>query len=194
MEGIRSFIAVEVPQPLRAKLDEVQRELKRADADVRWVRPESIHLTLKFLGSVTGEELEKLAGVIAPIVSSWMPFEVRLHGLGCFPSSRNPRIVWVGIEPGGVEASSLQKAIENQAADVGFPPETRPFKPHLTVGRVRSSRGIGSLAQAVENHRDVEIGSFRVNEVYLFKSELKPSGAVYTKLQTFPMGKSGTGG
>ena len=194
MEGLRSFIALEVPQPLRAKLDEVQRELKRADADVRWVRPESIHLTLKFLGSVTGEELEKLAGVIAPIVSLWMPFEVRLYGLGCFPSSRNPRIVWVGIEPGGVEASSLQKAVENQAADVGFPPETRPFKPHLTLGRVRSSRGKGSLAQAVENHRDVEIGSFRVNEVYLFKSELKPSGAVYTKLQTFPMGKSGTGG
>jgi 2'-5' RNA ligase len=194
MEGIRSFIAVEVPQPLRAKLDEVQRELKRADADVRWVRPENIHLTLKFLGSVTGEELEKLAGVIAPIISSWTPFEVRLHGLGCFPSSRNPRIVWVGIERGSVEASSLQKAVENQAADVGFPSETRPFKPHLTLGRVRSPQGKDSLAQAVENHQDVEIGSFRVNEVYLFKSELKPSGAVYTKLQTFPMGKPGTDG
>jgi len=194
MEGIRSFIAVEVPEPLRAKLDEVQRDLKRTDADVRWVRPESIHLTLKFLGSVTGEELEKLAGVVAPIVSSWVPFEVHLHGLGCFPSTRNPRIVWVGIEQGSVEALSLQKAVENQAADVGFPPETRSFKPHLTLGRVRSSRGKGSLAQTVEDHRDVEIGSFRVNEVYLFKSELKPSGAVYTKLQTFPLGKSGTGG
>jgi len=189
MEGIRSFIAVEIPEPLRAKLDGVQRELKRADADVRWVRPESIHLTLKFLGSVTEEELEKLAGVIAPIISSWVPFEVRLQGIGCFPSCRNPRIVWLGIEQGSAEASSLQKAVENQAADVGFPPETRAFKPHLTLGRVRSSRGKGSLAQVVENHREVEIGSFRVNEVYLFKSELKPSGAVYTKLQTFPLGK-----
>ena len=189
MEGIRSFIAVEVPQSLRAKLEEVQRELKRADADVRWMRSESIHLTLKFLGSVSGEELEKLAGGIAPIISSWAPFGVRLHGLGCFPSSRNPRIVWVGMEQGSAEAVSLQKAVENRAAEVGFPPETRPFKPHLTLGRVRSSRGKGSLVQAVENHRDVEIGSFRVNEVYLFKSELKPSGAVYTKLQTFPMGE-----
>ena len=188
MEGIRSFIAVEVPQSLRAKLEEVQRELKRADADVRWVRPESIHLTLKFLGSVTGEELEKLAGGIAPIISSWVPFEVRLHGLGCFPSSRNPRVVWVGMEQGSAEASSLQKAVENRAAEVGFAPETRPFKPHLTLGRVRSSRGKVSLAQAVENHRDVEIGGFWVDEVYLFKSELKPSGAVYTKLHTFPMG------
>ena len=189
MEGIRSFIAVEVPEPLRARMEELQSELKRANADVRWVRPESIHLTLKFLGSVSGEELEKLAAGIAPIISSWIPFEVRLHGLGCFPSSRNPRIVWVGIEQGSVEASSLQKAVENQAAEVGFPPETRPFKPHLTLGRFRSSRGKGSLAQAVENLRDAEIGSFRVNDVYLFKSELKPSGAVYTKLQTFPMGE-----
>jgi 2'-5' RNA ligase len=194
MEGIRSFIAVEIPQSLRAKLEEVQRELKRADADVRWVRPESIHLTLKFLGSVSGGELEKLGGSIAPIISSWAPFEVRLHGLGCFPSSRSPRIVWVGIEQGSAEALSLQKAVENRAAEVGFPPETRPFKPHLTLGRIRSSKGKASLAQAVENLRDVEIGSYPVNEVYLFKSELKPSGAVYTKLQTFPMGKSGPGG
>ena len=189
MEEIRSFIAVEVPQHLRAKLEEVQRELKRADADVRWVRPESIHLTLKFLGSISGEELEKLAGVIAPIIPLWAPFEVRLHGLGCFPSSRSPRIVWVGIEQGSAEASSLQKAVENQAAGVGFPPETRPFKPHLTLGRIRSSKGKDSLAQAVENRRDVAIGSFWVNEVYLFKSELKPSGAIYTKLRTFPMGE-----
>jgi 2'-5' RNA ligase len=194
MEGIRSFIAVEVPEPLRARMEELQSELKRANADVRWVRLESIHLTLKFLGSISGEELEKLAGVIAPIVSSWAPFEVRLHGLGCFPSSRNPRIVWVGIEQGGAEASSLQKAVENQAAEVGFPPEARPFKPHLTLGRIRSSKGKGTLAQAVENRQDVEIGSFSVNEVHLFKSELNPSGAVYTKLRTFSMGKSGMGG
>jgi 2'-5' RNA ligase len=194
MEGIRSFIAVEIPQSLRAKLEEVQRELKRADADVRWVRPESIHLTLKFLGSVSGGELEKLGGSIAPIISSWVPFEVHLHGVGCFPSSRNPRIVWVGIEQGSAEASSLQTAVENRAAEVGFPPETRPFKPHLTLGRIRSSKGKASLAQGVENLRDVEIGSYPVNEVYLFKSELKPSGAIYTKLQTFPMGKSGPGG
>jgi 2'-5' RNA ligase len=170
-------------------MEELQSELKGANADVRWVRPQSIHLTLKFLGSISGEELEKLAGAIAPIVSSWAPFEVRLHGLGCFPSSRSPRIVWVGIEHGGAEASSLQKAVENQAAEVGFPPETRPFKPHLTLGRIRSSKGKGTLAQAVENRHDVEIGSFSVNEVHLFKSELKPSGAVYTKLRTFPMGE-----
>jgi len=192
VEEIRSFIAIDIPEPLRANMEELQRGLKRADADVRWVRPEGIHLTLKFLGSISEEDVEKLALVIRPVISSWAPFELRIQGLGCFPSSRNPRIVWVGIERGSVEASSLQKAIENQAIEVGFAPEARAFKPHLTLGRVRSSKGKGSLTQAIENHRDVEIGSFWANEVHLFKSELKPSGAIYKKLRTFPMGKSGT--
>jgi 2'-5' RNA ligase len=192
VEEIRSFIAIDIPEPLRAKMEELQRGLKRADADVRWVRPEGIHLTLKFLGSIREEDVEKLALVIGPAISSWAPFELRIHGLGGFPSSRNPRIVWVGIDRGSAEASSLQKAIENQATEAGFPPEPRAFKAHLTLGRVRSSKGKGSLTQAIENHRDAEIGTFWANEVHLFKSELKPSGAIYTKLRTFPMGKSGT--
>jgi 2'-5' RNA ligase len=190
MEGIRSFVAIEVPGLLRVKMGELQRELKRAEADVRWVRPEGIHLTLKFLGTISGEELEKMATAVAPVISSWVPFELRIEGLGCFPSSRNPRIVWVGIGRGSGEASSLQKAIENQAAEAGFPPEGRAFKAHLTLGRVRSPKGKDALTQAIDNHRDVEIGSFWANEVYIFKSELKPSGAIYSKLRTFPMAKS----
>ena len=166
----------------------MQRELQRAGADVKWVRPGAIHLTLKFLGSISGEDVEKLARSLGPVISLWTPFELRIRGLGCFPSGRNPRVVWVGIEQGSVEASSLQKAVEDQATEVGFPPESRAFKPHLTLGRVRSPKGKGSLTQAIENHRDVEIGFFLASEVYLFKSELKPSGAIYTKLRTFPMG------
>ncbi len=190
MEGIRSFIAIEVPQPLLARMGELQRELRRMEAGVNWVRPEGIHLTLKFLGSISAAELEKIAQAIAPVVAAWNPFELRIHGLGCFPSSRNPRVIWVGIDRGGGEASSLQKVIEDKAAEVGFPPEGRPFKPHLTLGRVRTPIGRSSLIQVMEKHKDVEIGTFPAHEVYLFKSELKPSGAVYTKLQTFPMGKN----
>ncbi len=188
MEGIRSFIAIEVPQPLLARMGELQRELRQMEAGINWVRPEGIHLTLKFLGSISAEELEKLARAVAPVVAAWKPFELRIHGLGCFPSGRNPRVIWVGIDRGGGEASSLQKVIEDTAAEVGFPREARPFKPHLTLGRVRTPRGKSSFPQVMEKHKDVEIGTFLAREVYLFKSELKPSGAVYTKLQTFPMG------
>jgi 2'-5' RNA ligase len=187
MEGIRSFIAIEVPQPLQARLGEVQRELRRTEADVKWVRPEGVHLTLKFLGSVSAEVLEKLSLAIAPVVAAKSPFDLRIHGLGCFPSSRNPRVLWVGIAQGGAETSALQKAVEDKSAELGLQPEARPFQPHLTLGRVRSPKGRGLLAEAIENHKDAEVGTFRASEVYLFKSELRPSGAVYTKLQTFRM-------
>ena len=190
MERIRSFIAIEVPQALLAKMGELQREFRRMESGINWVRPEGIHLTLKFLGSVSPEELEKLARGIAPVVAACNPFEMRIHGLGCFPSSRNPRVIWVGIDRGGGEASSLQKAIEDTATEVGFPREARPFKPHLTLGRVRTPIGRSSFVPEMEKHKEVEIGTFLAQDVYLFKSELKPSGAVYTKLQTFPMGRN----
>jgi len=187
MEEIRSFIAIEVPHPLKAKMAELQNELRSTEADVKWVRPEAVHLTLKFLGYLPGEDLEKIASAIAPSISAWEPFDLRIHGLGCFPSARSPRVLWVGIDQGEKEVSGLQDDIEKKAAEAGFPPEDRPFTAHLTLGRVRSLRGKGQLARAVEDHKDVEIGTFRASEVYLFKSELRPSGAIYTKLRTFPM-------
>jgi len=190
MEGIRSFIAIEVPQTLQARMEELQRELKRTEADVKWVRPGGIHLTLKFLGSIGLEDIEKLSLAITPVVAAWVPFEVKIFSLGCFPSTRNPRVIWLGVDRGGAEVLSLQKAIENKAAEAGFLPEPKSFKPHLTVGRVRSAKGMNPLIQAMEKHRDAEIGSFRVSEVHLFQSELKPSGAVYTKLRAFLMGKN----
>lgn len=187
MERIRSFIAIEVPQTLQAGMGELQRELKRTEADVKWVRPEGIHLTLKFLGSISLEDVEKLTSAITPVVAAWVPFELRIFSLGCFPSSRNPRVLWLGVDRGGAEVLSLQEAIENKAAEVGFLSETKPFKPHLTLGRVRSAKGMNPLIQAMEKHKDAEIGSFRVKEVHLFQSELKPSGAVHTKLRAFLM-------
>ena len=191
MEGIRSFIAIEVPELLRVKMEGVQRDLRRTGADVKWVRPEGIHLTLKFLGSISPEETEKISQAIAPIVAHWAPFFLRIRGLGCFPSARNPRIIWLGIDQGVEAVLALQKAIENGASAEGFAPEDRPFKAHLTLGRVRSPKGRAALNECLDPHKDVEIGVFRADQVYLFKSELRPSGAVYTKLCTLAMQNNG---
>ena len=154
------------------------------------MRPEGIHLTLKFLGSIRQEDVERISQAIAPIVSLWEPFEIRLHGMGGFPSNRNPRVIWVGLDRGKGELHSLQQAIERELAGLSFPPEGRAFSPHLTVGRVRSSRGKSALVELMEKYREVEIGNFLAGEVFLFRSELKPSGAVYTKLKHFPMRES----
>ena len=187
MEKVRSFIAIEIPASLRARMDEILRTLKQTEGDVKWVRPEGIHLTLKFLGPVSEETLEKVAQAVQPVVAARDAFDLQVQGLGCFPSSRNPRVVWVGIEQGKGEAAALQKLIEEKTADLGFPPESRPFSPHLTLGRVRSPRGRVSLAEAIEKNKGFEVGVFRPSEVFLFRSDLKPSGAVYTKLKNFPM-------
>ena len=187
MEGIRSFIAIEVPRLFQVRLGELQKEIKQAEADVRWVHPANIHLTLKFLGTVNNEFLEKITAILGPLIAEWKPFAVRIRGLGCFPSIRNPRVLWVGIDQGKEEVISLQGAIEGRAAEAAFAKETRPFQPHLTLGRIQSPRRRDPLAQAVENLKEAEVGIFRASEVFLFKSELRPSGAVYTKLKTFPM-------
>ncbi len=187
MDEIRAFIAIEIPQALKSSIEELQREIRRTDADVKWVRPEGIHLTLKFLGSIPQEDVKRISRALIPVISAWEPFEVRIHGMGGFPSTRNPRIVWVGLDRGKGEVHSLQQAIERQLAELSFPPEDRPFSPHLTLGRVRSSRGKSALGQVLEKHKEMEVGNFPASEVFLFQSELKPSGAVYTKLQNFRM-------
>jgi 2'-5' RNA ligase len=187
MEDIRSFIAIEVPRELKSKLEGVQRELRQTEADVKWVRPEAIHLTLKFLGSIRQEDVEKISRAVAPVVTLWEPFEVGIRGMGCFPNLRNPRVVWVGIDRGKESLSSLHQKIEKKLAELSFPPEDRSFSPHLTLGRVRSPRERAGLSQAIEKTRGVEIGIFRAREVILFRSELHPSGAVYTRLNQFPM-------
>jgi 2'-5' RNA ligase len=187
VEEIRSFIAIEIPRVLKSKIEDLQGELRRTGADVKWVQPPGIHLTLKFLGNIRPEDVERISQALEPAISVWEPFEARIHGMGGFPSSRNLRVVWVGLDRGTGELLSLQQAIETKMAELSFPPEGRPFSPHLTLGRVRSSRGKAALAQALEKQKEAEVGTFRAGEVFLFRSELKSSGAVYTKLKDFPM-------
>lgn len=190
MEAIRSFIAIEIPRELQLKLGDLQRELKQAEADIKWVDPEGIHLTLKFLGSVNQEVLEKIVRVLPPLTSEVEPFSLRIQGLGCFPSNRNPRVLWVGLQQGVEEVSRLQKEIEKRIEEMMPSSDERTFKPHLTIGRVRSPRRMGPLSRIIELQQGVEIGTFTASEVHLIKSDLRPSGAIYSKLHSFDLGKS----
>ncbi len=189
MEDIRSFIAIELPEVLRHKLKRLLEEFKDTGADVKWVRLESVHLTLKFLGSVSHEKLEKIATAVRPVVETFEPFQLTAHGIGCFPSSRNPRIVWAGLGEEGGTVARLQREIESKTADLGFPPEERPFRPHLTLGRVRSPKKRDSLVDMIEKTSQIDLGSFAADKVILFRSDLRPEGAIYTKMYEFLMKK-----
>ncbi len=185
---IRSFLAIELPKPIVRKIEEVQADLRSAQADVRWVSPEKIHLTLKFFGNIEESRIDSIFKSIEEPVRNTLPFSIRVQGIGAFPHVKNPRVIWLGLVTGSQILTSLQKQIETQLEKIGFQPEDRPFHPHLTLGRTKSSRGKDELAGRVEKHKEEEFGDFQVERVILFKSDLKPSGPIYTPLGDLRLG------
>ncbi|UCD85024.1 MAG: RNA 2',3'-cyclic phosphodiesterase [Deltaproteobacteria bacterium] len=186
MAGIRSFVAVELSPEIKDGITEIQERLRSSGADVRWVRPEGIHLTLKFLGDIEEEDIDNIAGCLKSAANGLNPFAVEIKEVGAFPNLRNPRTLWVGVTENRT-LSSLQNEVEKALEGIGFPRENRPFRPHLTLGRVKSPKLKVKLIEALEKERAQEIFSPRqmsVEELTLFQSDLRPGGAVYTKLKT----------
>lgn len=178
--GIRSFIALDIGDEVRKNLSELIDDLKNTRADIRWAKPGSIHLTLKFLGDIPPDDVDRIESAIKKASHDFEPFKIEVKGLGVFPSIKRPRIIWTGlIEPAGT-LKRLAKSIENKCAKRGYKPEKRPFKAHLTIGRVRSLKGIDALKGKIEAGAELELGAFKADSIALFKSDIKPGGAVYT--------------
>jgi 2'-5' RNA ligase len=192
MTTIRSFVAIELGDQIRQALAGLQRDLKAVmpPQTIRWISPESIHLTLQFLGDVPVNQTQPIIEALLGVCSGIASFSFDLVGLGVFPDRRRPRIVWVGIsEPGGVLAL-LQKRVGQALTPLGFPPEERAFTPHLTIGRATRRASPRDLAMAGEmvTRSDIGlIGRIDVHHVVLMKSDLKPTGAVYTPQATLPL-------
>ena len=193
MKQIRTFIAIELSQDLKDGLGRLQARLKRQvpERSVRWVRPDAIHLTLKFLGNVPTPRLTSISRAVETACHSFDQFTLELVGLGCFPNPRRPRVVWVGVrEPTGTLAR-LEKAVENELAGLGFEPEGRSFKPHLTLGRVQRKVGRSDrerLGELIAESNVGLLGDMTVTSVNVMRSDLRPSGAVYTALAYVPLG------
>jgi len=184
---MRTFVAVPLPKECQAMLDEQQRGLRSCGADVRWVAIPSIHLTLKFLGEAEPGSIARLTESLENVAKSHHGFDLRLHGLGCFPNSRNPRVLWCGIDGSTESLSQLQQEVESACASCGFAPETRPFHPHLTLGRVNGKRNLQALQDCIKIGSDLEC-SFKVDRFHLYQSTLRPQGALYTVLKTMALG------
>jgi 2'-5' RNA ligase len=184
---IRAFFAIDLPAAFIEEIRRLQGELQKAGADVRWVRPEGVHLTLKFLGEAEEKFLEGLTESVRIVCAVHPCPTLTLAGTGVFPDRRKPRVVWVGLEGDLGALAMLQYDIEWVAEAYGFKPEKRAFSPHLTLGRVRSSRGQQELLAALNGLKPSPL-SFTAAEVRLIRSDLKPSGVVYTPLQECPLG------
>jgi 2'-5' RNA ligase len=187
---LRAFIALELSTETQTALAELQQRLKMVvpPQSVRWTAPENIHLTLHFLGDVTADEVSKISDLLRAAASTCSPFTLTLGGLGCFPNTRRPRIVWTGVS-GQVEMLTKlhRKLGEGLKTEVGFTPEARPYAPHLTLGRVKDGlpqRQLSQLGQLLEQTQPQvrQVAALDVAEIYLMQSDLKPTGPVYTQL------------
>ena len=197
-DTIRSFIAIELPPAVRALLVTVQQELQEslggAARAVRWVNPDGTHLTLQFLGPVRSSQIASIRDAIEQACAAIGPIDLNLERLGTFPNPRRPRIIWVGLTGSRQDLerlNALQQAIAKRMKPLGFDPD-KSFKPHLTLGRVRDTASSGDLAAIAEimqypEEQPLFETSFEVRAVSLMRSELHPSGAVYTELAHIPL-------
>ena len=185
---IRSFLAIELPEAILRKIAEVQKELKLSHADVRWVNPENIHLTLKFFGNIDESRIDPIVKSLEGPIQTTPPFFLSIHGMGSFPHFKNPRVIWMGLLEGKEVLAALQKGMDAELKKIGFEPEERDFHPHLTLGRAKSNRGRDELVGRMEKYREEVFGNFRVERVILFRSDLKPSGPIYTLLRELKLG------
>ena len=185
---IRSFLAIELPATIQRKIGEIEGDLKATSGDVRWVNPQKIHLTLKFFGNIEESKIDSIVEAIEGPLRRTEPFPLTVRGTGAFPNLKNPRVIWMGLIDGKAILVPLQREIDASLEKVGFQPEDRPFRPHLTLGRVKSNRGKHDLIRGVEKYREEEIGEFQADKVILFKSDLTPSGSMYTRLREVRFG------
>ncbi|MBM4277507.1 MAG: RNA 2',3'-cyclic phosphodiesterase [Deltaproteobacteria bacterium] len=185
---LRSFLAIELPESILKRIEEVQNDLKSSRADVRWVSPENIHLTLKFFGNIEESEIDSIVKSIEEPVHTTSSFSINVQGIGAFPGLKNPRVIWMGFQEGKEMIVAIQKRLEGEFEKIGFQPEDRSFHPHLTLGRMRSNRGKDELVRGMERYREEELGSFQVERIVLFKSDLRPAGPIYTPLREVRLG------
>lgn len=187
--GIRSFLAFSLPAEIRAVVEQVHGDLKDASRDVKWVRPASVHLTVVFLGSVDEAVIPELSGTVRKVCGGFAPFRLCVRGTGFFPNPRRPRVIWLGLEGNVERMGRLRDALQEVLTPLGFEAEKRPFRPHLTLGRFRKGGFMDDrLAAAMDGCADASSPECTVDELVLFRSDLRPTGAVYTALERFPLG------
>ncbi len=180
---MRCFLAVALPKEIKEILRGLQGKLRTVGAGVRWVRPEGFHLTLKFFGEISEGKLPTLVQAAERTARDFEPFELALSEIGFFPEKSAPRVVWVGLSGELEPLLELHRKLEKAFKKVGFPPERRPFHPHLTLGRVKDPRQ-GEMLRRRAAELSVPRKTFRVKGLTFYRSRLHPEGAVYTALET----------
>lgn len=181
---MRLFIAINIDPSLKAPVVAIQEKLKATPSPVSWVKADNLHFTLKFIGEAAEAQLPALRKAFAPALAGVRAFTLSLAGLGTFPPRGRPRVIWIGMQQGAEEVERLRGRIDEALLPLGYPRESRPFHPHLTVGRVKNVGRLDPLLESLRRMEVGEVGRMQVRSVELMRSQLHPAGAIYTPVET----------
>ena len=181
-------MAIEIPGTVISMLKKVQADLKAHDFGIRWVAPENMHLTLKFLGDIESSEDGKIGDLAESAIKGFEPVTLCVSGTGAFPNIKRPRVVWAGISGQTEILDEIRKRLDIDLEPAGIPMENKPFKGHLTLGRVKKTLPEEAFVREMEKHRGLLSEFFRADRITFFKSDLTSSGPIYTKIRTFFLG------
>lgn len=180
MDTIRAFIAVEIDDQTKQKISSLILNLKKSNADLKWITEDQIHITLKFLGNIDKNSIQKISDEMSNISNAFDSFTINFHKIGAFPNLKRPNVLWLGIDKGAECLKMLNKKIENALGKLGFKEENIEFKPHLTLARTRSLKNISNLAKLIEE-TDLKLwDDLQIHKLALYQSILNPKGAIHT--------------
>lgn len=187
-KNIRAFLAIEPSEEILAAIARLQEKLKREiRGAISWTRPQSNHLTLKFFGNIDRSSVESICASAKKQAAATPSLPLRVERMGVFPDLRKPRVLWVGTAGDSGKLALLQNNLEADFEKLGFPRENRPFRAHLTLGRIKDSGTAASIGEALKKNSEFTAGEFQAHELILFQSNLTPQGAIYTKLAAIPL-------
>jgi 2'-5' RNA ligase len=189
---IRAFVALKLPENIISSIKRIQEDLKLYRFPVRWVRPEKMHLTIKFFGEIAESDIKHIGAAMNNCAGSYAPLSLSAKGVGVFPSIARPKVIWTGISGEASLLFDLRNALENRFDEISFKKEARPFKGHLTIGRFRERADSGKLIEALKKWQSFESERFVAGELYLYKSALRPEGPVYSELLSAPLNSDKT--
>ena len=185
MSQVRAFLAIDLDDDLKPKINRIIKEFKQIDARIKYVELTNLHLTLKFFGEIDTEGLELLEEKIANVVSEFKPFDIKIKSCGAFPNNNHIKVIWVGIDEDSI-IRELHDKLDKEFTKLGFDRDKK-FSTHLTIGRMKSAKNKDKVKATIEEFSDIEIGEMTVNRISLKKSTLKPSGPVYEDLKVFEL-------
>ncbi len=185
-DSLRTFIALDLCSEHKAILKKIQTSLNTVDADIKWVKPENCHITLKFLGKTSQAQIKPITNILDSLANSIGPFPLELGTPGAFPTVEQPEIIWIGITRGSQELTTLSKDLEEQLAALGFLKEARTFHPHVTIARKRSNRNIKALSAALQSI-SIRSDAHEARHITLFESVLSSDGPRYSVVHRSPL-------